>query len=136
MAKAPSFKTVLSSIDMPSIVGEVTGIVKEVAAEVTDPRFQAILNQLATDAIMVQTMKASGADPALIAEAEEAIRARTQSIVKVPGLIVAGRQVQVLGMVSRAIGLVSSVAFNFIRAYAGLPPVPAVPPTTPPADAE
>lgn len=133
MAKttAPTLKSVIGSIDVQEIVAEVTGIVKEVANEVTDPRFQAILTQLATDAIAVQTMKASGASPALIAEAEDAIRARTQSIAKVPGLIVAGRQVQVLGMISRAIGLVSSVAFNFIRAYAGLPPVPATPPAQP-----
>lgn len=122
---APSLKGALASIDVQSIVGDLTGVLQGVAAEVTDPRFQTILTQLATDAILVQQMKANGADPKIIAEAEEAIRARTQSIVKVPGLIVAGRQTQVLGMISKALGLVSTVAFNFLRAYAGLPPAPA-----------
>lgn len=118
----PSLKGALAQIDIPSIVGDLTGILQDVANEVTDPRFQAILTQLATDAITVQQMKVNGADPAIIAEAEEAIRARTQSIVKVPGLIVAGRQTQVLGMIQRGIALVGNVAFNFLRAYAGLPP--------------
>lgn len=117
----------LASVDVKSIVGDITAILQDAAAEVTDPRFQTILTTLATDALKVQALKLSNADPAIIAEAEAAIKARASSIAKVPGLIVSGRQTQVIGVINKAISLVSTVAFNVLRAYVGIPAVPATP---------
>lgn len=122
-----SLKDAFASLDVKSIVGDLTGFLQGVAADVTDPRFQDVLTKLAIDALAVQRMKASGANPELVKQAEDAIAARVQSVTKIPGLIVAGRQIEVTTMIQKGITLVSSVAFNFLRAYAGLPPVPATP---------
>lgn len=125
-----ALKDALAGFDMKSIVGDLTGILQSVVADATDPRLQVILTDLATDALKVQAMKASGASPEIIAEAEEAIRARVQSVTKIPGLIAAGRRDQVLGVITRGLNLVSNVAFNFLRSWAGLPAAPAAPAET------
>lgn len=128
--QVPKLTGVLAGIDLPSIVGDLTGIIQHVSEEVTDPRFQSILTTLATDAIMLASMKAraeSPEDQALVAEAEVAMAARVQTISKVPGLMVAGRQAQILAMINRGLGMVVNTAFNFIRAYAGLPPAVSTP---------
>lgn len=120
-----ALKDALAGFDMKLIVGDLTSILQDVVTDATDPRLQVILNDLAIDAIKVQAMKASGASPDIVAEAEEAIRARVQSVTRIPGLIAAGRRDQVLAVLTRGINLVSSVAFNFLRSWAGLPAAPA-----------
>jgi hypothetical protein len=118
-----SFKDVLGSFDIQSIVDELTGVLRGTIEDATDARLQQVLTHLATDAILVQSMKAQGASPEMVAEANAALQARVQSVTRIPGLIAVGRREQVLALLSRGVGIVSATAFNFLRAYAGLPPI-------------
>lgn len=67
--------------------------------DVTDPRFTQLLTDLANDAAAVAMLKATSADDLLVSKAERSLRARAETLSKIPGLIASGRQGEFTSMV-------------------------------------
>ncbi len=95
-----------------------------IVADVTDPKFQAVVQSLMQDAADIGVLKARGADPLLVAEAERDWEAGLASAAATPGLIAAEKVPSFIGILSNIGSVVIATAFSVARAYLGLPVIP------------
>ena len=108
-------------INVEDITALFTGFVRDI----TDERFQQEVASLADDAAAIALLRSRGADQRLIDRADEALRGRAQAMVKIPALVAQGRQQAFLAQVSNVANALIAHGFAILRAYAGLPSVPA-----------
>ena len=111
------------NVDLSGIGDELKDMLADVVNDVTDPHIQQFITELLDDYATLGMMKADDTtDPGLIAEAEQTLKARAESLAAIPGLIAADKREAFFGIVNRISNVVVGTVFGVARAYLGLPP--------------
>lgn len=111
-----------TTLDLSAFMDDALGLLYEVLGDFTSQEAQDALAKVATDWAAIAKLKIDGADPSLIDEAETALTARYRALVKIPGLIAAGRQGKAIDILSRMGKTVINWGFAVLRSY--IPVIP------------
>lgn len=107
-----------TALDFSLFKGDLTTLLGGIIDDFTSEDAQEALRVLSNDWFTLSRLKASGADPALIKEAETALEARYRSVIQIPGLITAGRASQALAVLQNVGSTVINWGFAAIRTFA------------------
>lgn len=110
------------NIDLSGIGDDFTAMLTDIVADVTDPRVQTFVAETLDDYAKLGLMKADETDESLITAAEQALKARVETLAAIPQLVAADKQQAFLAVVSRMSNVVVGTVFGVARAYLGLPP--------------